>query len=191
MFQHSYRVGFQRKGLQNTLKMFHSCCISRHPTLSVFASKLTLKILPTSTLHKRCKQDGWIWEDKDIEAKVSEEFKEYMDRRYQENLTDKKSRLLWQSRKRGISENCLLFSTFYAKYLDDLSEKDLQDYDNLLNDYNNEWDIYYWMVKTREVPAAYQTNVMRMLQVHAENQNKEKRLVQPDLMYDCEEKVYK
>ena len=58
-----------------------------------------------------------------------------------------------------------LCSTFCQKYLHELSEKDLQDYDNLLNDYNNEWDIYYWMVKTKEVPEGYQTNVMKMLQV--------------------------
>ena len=38
--------------------------------------------------------------------------------KFNESPEKKRARLLWQSRKRGIAENCLLFGTFSEKYLD-------------------------------------------------------------------------
>merc|ERR1711872_464457 len=184
MFQQTIRSALR---VSSRLQSFSIAAETTHK--AVVASPAA-SLLPQRNYSSKQEQEGWIWEDdKEAEKKVNAEFQDYMDRRYQETTKDKKSRLLWQSRKRGISENCLLFSTFCQRYLHELSEKDLQDYDNLLNDYNNEWDIYYWMVKTKEVPEGYQTNVMKMLQVHAENQNKEKRLLQPELEFDTVEGV--
>jgi succinate dehydrogenase assembly factor 2 len=53
-------------------------------------------------------------------------------------------RLVYQSRKRGMLENGLLLSTFAARYLQDMDEKTLSDYDRLINLPTNDWDIYYW-----------------------------------------------
>lgn len=38
-------------------------------------------------------------------------------------------RLIYQSRKRGMLENGLLLSTFAAKFLGQMSDKQLQEYD--------------------------------------------------------------
>jgi len=41
-------------------------------------------------------------------------------------------------------ENGLLLSTFAAKYLEQMDDKKLQDYDRLINLPTNDWDIFYW-----------------------------------------------
>ena len=41
-------------------------------------------------------------------------------------------------------ENDLLLSTFAAKYLDGMNDKQLSLYDNLINLPSNDWDIYNW-----------------------------------------------
>ncbi|CAK8673426.1 unnamed protein product [Clavelina lepadiformis] len=101
-----------------------------------------------------------------------------------ESLVQKRARLLWQSRKRGIAENCLIFSTFSAKHLNNFDEEQLESYDKLLNQPSNEWDIYYWMVGTKPVPETYDDDLMRMLQEHCRNERKEERFEQPPLNYE-------
>uniref|UniRef100_H2Z975 Succinate dehydrogenase assembly factor 2, mitochondrial n=1 Tax=Ciona savignyi TaxID=51511 RepID=H2Z975_CIOSA len=88
--------------------------------------------------------------------------KEYMN----ESVTKKRARLYWQSRKRGISENCLIFSTFSAKYLNNFSEDQIDIYDKILNQPDNDWELYYWMVGAKPVPQEYQSEIMTMLQDH-------------------------
>uniref|UniRef100_A0A8C9YKW7 Succinate dehydrogenase assembly factor 2, mitochondrial n=1 Tax=Sander lucioperca TaxID=283035 RepID=A0A8C9YKW7_SANLU len=56
----------------------------------------------------------------------------------------KKKRLLYESRKRGMLENCILLSLFAKRYLNTMSEKQLLQYDRLINEPSNDWDIYYW-----------------------------------------------
>lgn len=63
----------------------------------------------------------------------------------------KRARLVYASRKRGILETDLLLSTFIKKHLDGMTEKQLFEYDGLLNE--NDWDIYYWCTGARDVPA--------------------------------------
>lgn len=67
-----------------------------------------------------------------------------------EPMASKKKRLIWTSRKRGILETDLLLSTFIKENIDKLTNQELIDYDNLLNE--NDWDIYYWATGAREVP---------------------------------------
>jgi succinate dehydrogenase assembly factor 2 len=74
-----------------------------------------------------------------------------------------------------------LFSTFFAKFGDTLTEEQLSTYDLLINEPNNDWLIYNWVVKKDEVPERYQGDVMRLLQEHAANTAKEKRYQLPDL----------
>lgn len=78
-------------------------------------------------------------------------------------------------------ENDLLFSTFAAKYLNDMTEKQLEMYDNLVTGPSNDWDIYYWATGNKPTPPEYDNEVMDMFKRHAKNVNKEQRLRQPSL----------
>uniref|UniRef100_A0AAQ4S7I2 Succinate dehydrogenase assembly factor 2, mitochondrial n=1 Tax=Gasterosteus aculeatus aculeatus TaxID=481459 RepID=A0AAQ4S7I2_GASAC len=61
----------------------------------------------------------------------------------------KKRRLLYESRKRGMLENCILLSLFAKRYLNTMNENQLQQYDRLINEPSNDWDIYYWATGER------------------------------------------
>ncbi|OQE08840.1 hypothetical protein PENVUL_c008G09966 [Penicillium vulpinum] len=63
-------------------------------------------------------------------------------KRVGEDLTTKRARLLYQSRKRGILESDLLLSTFADVYLGKMDYDQLVEYDGFLDE--NDWDIYYW-----------------------------------------------
>ncbi|XP_039272255.2 succinate dehydrogenase assembly factor 2-B, mitochondrial-like [Styela clava] len=102
----------------------------------------------------------------------------------QESLVKKRARLTWQSRKRGIAENCLLFSTFADKYLNDLTADQLIMYDKLLNTADNDWDMYYWMTGARSIPREFDNEIMQLLQKHCKNEEKSERFEQPPLNYE-------
>lgn len=70
-------------------------------------------------------------------------------KRVGEDVTTKRARLLYQSRKRGILESDLLLSTFADVYLRTMNAEQLQEYDSFLDE--NDWDIYYWA--TQDPPA--------------------------------------
>lgn len=78
-------------------------------------------------------------------------------------------------------ENDLLLSTFAAKYLAKMNEKQVEMYDNLINKPSNDWDIYYWATGNKETPPEYNNEMMQLLRDHVRNDNKEKRLRMPDL----------
>lgn len=105
--------------------------------------------------------------------------------KYQQKFNEtediKKARLLYQSRKRGMLENGLLLSTFAARYLNKFNGKQLDLYDNLINQPTNDWDIYYYATNVKETPAEYDNEIMDMLKKHASNDNKEQRIRQPGL----------
>ncbi|OQD90696.1 hypothetical protein PENANT_c001G05554 [Penicillium antarcticum] len=65
-----------------------------------------------------------------------------------EDVTTKRARLLYQSRKRGILESDLLLSTFADVYLAKMDHDQLVEYDRFLDE--NDWDIYYWA--TQDAP---------------------------------------
>lgn len=90
-------------------------------------------------------------------------------------------RLLYQSRKRGMLENDLLLSTFAAKYLKTMNQKQIEMYDTLINKPSNDWDIYNWATGTKEIPAEYNNEIMELFKEHVRNEHKEKRLRMPDL----------
>lgn len=130
-------------------------------------------------------KQGWFWKKCYIIVYIYEVFKRY-------------SRLLYQSRKRGMLENDLLLSTFVAKYLNKLTVQQLDDYDKyvlsyfqkcipiyilsrLINGPSNDWDIYYWATNIKPTPEEYNHEVMDMLKTHCKNLNKEPRIRQPDL----------
>lgn len=98
---------------------------------------------------------------------TSEELaKERYDNRSNENVDTKRARLLYQSRKRGMLENGVILSSFANKYLTSLDEKELDQYDRLINLPTNDWDIYYWATKTKPTPPEYETPIMTKLREH-------------------------
>eukprot|EP00048_Salpingoeca_helianthica_P013030 m.194324 g.194324 ORF g.194324 m.194324 type:complete len:138 (-) comp15449_c1_seq4:57-470(-) len=105
--------------------------------------------------------------------------------RVKETTDQLRSRLLFQSRKRGIRENDLIFSTFSGKYLESLTEKQLKEYDTILNDHDNEWDMFYCLTKKKPVPEYLQNNtVLPLLLEHVANRKKEVRIDAPRLDRD-------
>ncbi|XP_055592569.1 succinate dehydrogenase assembly factor 2, mitochondrial-like [Uranotaenia lowii] len=98
-----------------------------------------------------------------------------------EPLQLQKSRLLYQSRKRGMLENGLLLSTFAAKYLATMDAKQTKLYDNLINMPTNDWDIFYWATGVKPTPREYDNEIMNLLKEHVKNAEREKRIQQPNL----------
>lgn len=93
-----------------------------------------------------------------------------------------RSRLLYQSRKRGIKENDLLMGTFAHNHLQDFNRKELEEYDTILNNHDNEWDMYYWMSGLEPIPDYLKdSDVMKKLVEFSANKNKELRIELPAL----------
>nr|XP_055137760.1 succinate dehydrogenase assembly factor 2, mitochondrial isoform X5 [Symphalangus syndactylus] len=69
--------------------------------------------------------------------------------RTDESIETKRARLLYESRKRGMLENCILLSLFAKEHLQRMTEKQLNLYDRLINEPSNDWDIYYWATGRR------------------------------------------
>ncbi|XP_052824198.1 succinate dehydrogenase assembly factor 2-B, mitochondrial isoform X1 [Octopus bimaculoides] len=93
----------------------------------------------------------------------------------------RRARLLYQSRKRGMLENGLILSTFASKYLKDLNEQQLMQYDTLINEPTNDWDIYYWITGTKPTPDQFNNEIMQLLKEFVKNDERASRLKQPDL----------
>ncbi|TPP67632.1 Succinate dehydrogenase assembly factor 2 [Fasciola gigantica] len=74
-----------------------------------------------------------------------------------------------------------VFSTFADEFLDRLNSKQLAAYDSLINQPDNDWDIYYWATGAKEAPEFFRTDVLKMLQEHAKNEGKTLRNQQPPL----------
>ena len=77
----------------------------------------------------------------------------------------------------------LFFSTFADRFLNTLSDELLEQYDTLINEPTNDWDIYYWVTGSKETPPKYDNRVMNILKKHAQNENMEVRIRQPDLKF--------
>ncbi|XP_057669500.1 succinate dehydrogenase assembly factor 2-A, mitochondrial-like [Diorhabda carinulata] len=101
--------------------------------------------------------------------------------RENEPIEQRRARLVYQSRKRGMLENDLLLSTFVAKYLKSFDETQLEKYDRLINGPSNDWELYYWATNLKETPIEHNHDVMDLLKYHCKNLNKEPRIRQPDL----------
>ncbi|GIY05284.1 succinate dehydrogenase assembly factor 2, mitochondrial [Caerostris darwini] len=101
--------------------------------------------------------------------------------RENENITEKRARLLYQSRKRGMLENGLILSTFAGKYLNSFNPEQLALYDKLINIPSNDWDLYYWATGVKSTPPEFENEIMELLKRHVKNELKETRYTQPDL----------
>ncbi|XP_015371792.1 PREDICTED: succinate dehydrogenase assembly factor 2-B, mitochondrial-like [Diuraphis noxia] len=77
-----------------------------------------------------------------------------------------RSRLIYQSRKRGILENCIIFTTFADKYLKTFNFEQLQKYDALINSKFDEWDLYAWSIGSKPAPQEFNTDILELLKNH-------------------------
>ncbi|XP_020335205.1 succinate dehydrogenase assembly factor 2, mitochondrial [Oncorhynchus tshawytscha] len=100
-----------------------------------------------------------------------------------ETMDIKRRRLLFQSRKRGMLENCILLSLFAKQYLNTMNEPQLRQYDRLINEPSNDWDIYYWATEAQPVPDVYAGEIMDLLKEFTKNKDQEQRLDAPNLEY--------
>uniref|UniRef100_A0A8C4NEU1 Succinate dehydrogenase assembly factor 2, mitochondrial n=1 Tax=Eptatretus burgeri TaxID=7764 RepID=A0A8C4NEU1_EPTBU len=100
-----------------------------------------------------------------------------------ETLQRKRARLLYESRKRGTLENCLLLSIFAKEFLERLSPSQVDLYDRLINKPSNDWDLFHWITGAQSPPSEFDNEVMHLLQDFAKNSRMEQRLRQPDLEY--------
>ena len=99
-----------------------------------------------------------------------------------ESIDVKRRRLLYQSRKRGMLENCLLLSHFASVHLANFNEHDLDLYDKLINTPSNDWDLYHMALGKIETSAEYENHVMDLLKQYVKNEQKQKRIRQPDII---------
>ncbi|KAH9900284.1 DUF339-domain-containing protein [Xylariomycetidae sp. FL2044] len=76
-------------------------------------------------------------------------------RRVGEDEGTMRARLVYQSRKRGTLESDLLLSTFADRYLPDMTQNQMAEYDRFLDE--NDWDIYYWATQEPPPPTATTT----------------------------------
>eukprot|EP00088_Acartia_fossae_P026025 TRINITY_DN26802_c0_g1_i1.p1 TRINITY_DN26802_c0_g1~~TRINITY_DN26802_c0_g1_i1.p1 ORF type:complete len:172 (-),score=29.00 TRINITY_DN26802_c0_g1_i1:286-765(-) len=105
---------------------------------------------------------------------------EYIEK-FDEPMEDKRARLMYQSRKRGMLENGLLLGSFAKKFLPEMDEEKLALYDRLINLPSNDWEIYYWATETKPTPEEFDNVIMDMLKNHAKNENRESRITLPNL----------
>ncbi|NVK18362.1 MAG: succinate dehydrogenase assembly factor 2 [Methylocystaceae bacterium] len=61
----------------------------------------------------------------------------------------------------GVHENDVIFARFSERYLDDLSPKELDQFETLLEE--NDWDIFLWISAKRDVPEKFENSVMDKL----------------------------
>ncbi|KJH52322.1 TPR repeat region [Dictyocaulus viviparus] len=86
-----------------------------------------------------------------------------------EKLDAMRSRLLYQSKKRGILENDIILGEFAKKYLPKMEREELDAYDKLVNGKHMEWDLYYFLCGKKEPPEdVADSNIFKMLRQFVE-----------------------
>ena len=97
-----------------------------------------------------------------------------------ETLEEKRARLKYQSRKRGTLENGLLLSNFAHENLKTMSEDELNEYDKIINNLHNEWDLYYWLTDTMPLPQELESSeLMKKMKKFCQNEQRLSRITQP------------
>ena len=113
---------------------------------------------------------------------VKKSFDKLQKSRINETLEEKRARLVYQSRKRGTTENGLLLSNFSHKYLNSMNESELNEYDGIINNLHNEWDLYYWLTSAVPVPDELKNSqILERMKKYCANDLKQIRIGQPDM----------
>lgn len=76
------------------------------------------------------------------------------------SLNSLRSRLLYQSKKRGILENELILTKFAEASLHNMNEIELREYDRIINGGYAEWDLYYFLTGRKDVPPDLAKNLV-------------------------------
>lgn len=76
--------------------------------------------------------------------------------RTQEGRPRMLARLQYQCRKRGTLETDLILSTFAQKELAQLSDEELHELDQLLDE--PDWDLFYWCTERKPVPERWEAS---------------------------------
>lgn len=114
--------------------------------------------------------------------RVKSSFDRLQKSRENEPVEEKRSRLMYQSRKRGISENGLILANVSAQHLPAMSAQQLDEYDKIINGLHNEWDLYYWLTEAVAPPAELASmETLSLLKKFCLNADRESRITQPDL----------
>ncbi len=113
---------------------------------------------------------------------VKNSFDSVQTARRNESVAEKRARLVYQSRKRGTTENGLLLAHFSQEFVPGMTETELDEYNLIINSLANEWDLYYWLTNARPLPEAIKDSgiMKRMIEFCANADNKQ-RLVMPTL----------
>ncbi|XP_025418604.1 succinate dehydrogenase assembly factor 2, mitochondrial-like [Sipha flava] len=82
------------------------------------------------------------------------------------NINLMRNRLIYQSRKRGTLENCIIFTTFADRYLKTFDQAQLQKYDALINSRFDEWELYAWAIGSKPAPQEFDNEIMSLLKNH-------------------------
>lgn len=73
----------------------------------------------------------------------------------------RRKRLLYQSLHRGCKETDMILGNFATKYLEKLSDEEIDLYEKFLNE--TDWDIYAWVVGSQNLPAEHHNKVVEMI----------------------------
>uniref|UniRef100_A0AC34R1F5 SDH assembly factor 2 n=1 Tax=Panagrolaimus sp. JU765 TaxID=591449 RepID=A0AC34R1F5_9BILA len=68
------------------------------------------------------------------------------------DLEKYRSKLYYQSMKRGILENDIIIGGFAQQQLKNFSEEELQAYDKIINGEHMEWDLFYYVSDKKPAP---------------------------------------
>ncbi|KAE9556442.1 hypothetical protein FO519_000327 [Halicephalobus sp. NKZ332] len=68
------------------------------------------------------------------------------------DLEKYRSKLLYQSLKRGILENDIIIGNFAKEYLPSMSKEELMAYDKIINGEHMEWDLFYYVSDKKPPP---------------------------------------
>ena len=83
-------------------------------------------------------------------------------------LDDRRKRLLFRSWHRGMREMDFVLGTFANEAIADMSETDLEEFEMLMQ--VPDPDMYKWLSGTTEVPANWDTSVVRQIRkFHLDN----------------------
>ncbi|KAH9283059.1 Succinate dehydrogenase assembly factor 2, mitochondrial [Echinococcus granulosus] len=163
-FSHNNIIDFQNVNLsisQSLLNFLRGCImVLSFNRLTVYLRGSASRVVPLFTRHRRI-----------FTVPI----------RSGESVATMRSRLLYESRKRGNLENGIILASFADKHLGKMTEEQLKAYDHLINTPECDWDIFYWVVGEKEAPSEYRSDVLEMLQRHAKNYGRNLRNQQPNI----------
>jgi antitoxin CptB len=84
-----------------------------------------------------------------------------MTERSSEGLNDRRKKLLFRAWRRGVRETDLIVGRFADAYIGVLDEPALDDFERLIEAPNS--DLYAWVSGEADIPAHYDTTVLRQL----------------------------